>query len=72
MEKAMAEGKIEIALHGRKLHGGYAMIRTGKGKKARWLLIKMRDAEADAAGNPVETEQRSALTGRTMEEIAGD
>jgi DNA ligase D-like protein (predicted 3'-phosphoesterase) len=45
MEQSIEEGKIEIALHGKKLRGGYALIRTGKGEKARWLLIKMRDSE---------------------------
>ncbi len=72
MERAVEEGKIEIALKGKKLRGGYALVRTAKGDGARWLLIKMRDSDADARRNPVSTEQQSALTGRTMEEIAGD
>ncbi len=69
MDKSMEEGKIEIDLSGEKIRGGYALIRTGGGENVRWLLIKMRDDEADARRNPVSTEQRSALTGRTMEEI---
>ena len=69
MERSIDEGKIEIRLQGKKLRGGYALIRTGGVGKARWLFIKMRDEEADARRNPVGTEQRSALTGRTMEEI---
>jgi len=70
MGRAIEEGKIEIALKGKKLRGGYALVRTGTGETARWLLIKMRDDDADARRNPVSTERRSALTGRTMEEIA--
>ena len=70
MEEAVELGKVEISLEGEKLRGGYALIRTGKGKKARWLLIKMRDDDADHSRNPVDAEQRSALTGRTMDEIS--
>ena len=70
MEEAIELGKVEISLEGEKLRGGYALIRTGKGEKARWLLIKMRDDDADPSRNPVDAEQRSALTGRTMDEIS--
>lgn len=51
MERSISDGKIEVALDGNKLRGGYAFIRTGKGEKARWLLIKMRDDEAAAHRN---------------------
>jgi hypothetical protein len=30
----------------------------------------MKDAQADARGNPVSTEPKSAISGRTMEEIS--
>jgi DNA ligase D-like protein (predicted 3'-phosphoesterase) len=72
MEESLKEGKIEIYLHGEKLKGGYALIRTGKGKNERWLLIKMRDEEADARRNPVSTEPGSVLSGKTLEEIEKD
>jgi DNA ligase D-like protein (predicted 3'-phosphoesterase) len=70
MEEAIDEGKVEIQLEGKKLNGGYALVRTGKGEHARWLLIKMRDEAADARRNPTSTEPKSVLTGRTLEEIA--
>jgi len=69
MEGSYNEGKIEIYLKGQKLKGGYALIRTGKGKNERWLLIKMKDKEADARRNPVSTEPESVLSGKTIEEI---
>lgn len=69
MEESYNEGKIEIYLKGQKLKGGYALIRTGKGKNERWLLIKMKDEEADARRNPVSTEPKSVLSGKTIEEI---
>jgi DNA ligase D-like protein (predicted 3'-phosphoesterase) len=70
MDRALEEGKVEVWLDGKKLKGGYALIRTGRGDDARWLLIKMDDKEADARRNPTSTETQSALSGRTMEEIA--
>jgi DNA ligase D-like protein (predicted 3'-phosphoesterase) len=70
MERALADGLIEVWLHGRKLKGGYALKRTDRGKKARWLLIKMDDDEADARRNPVRSAPKSAKTGRTLNEIA--
>jgi len=69
MEEAIQEGKLEVWLKGKKLKGGYALIQTGDGEDARWLLIKMDDDEADARRNPVSTEPTSSLSGRTMEEI---
>jgi len=69
MQESLAAGKVEIWLEGKKIRGGYALIQTGKGKNERWLLIKMKDAEADARRNPVSTEPDSALSGRTLEEI---
>jgi DNA ligase D-like protein (predicted 3'-phosphoesterase) len=70
MSRAYNEGKLEVWLEGRKLTGGYALIRTGKGDDARWLLIKMDDDQADARREPASTEPDSALTGRSLEEIA--
>jgi len=70
MEESLEQGKLEIWLEGEKLRGGYALVRTGKGKDARWLLIKMRNEGAHARRNPTSTEPKSVLTGRTLEEIA--
>lgn len=68
MAESYADGKIEVWLEGRKIRGGYALIRTGK--EERWLLVKMDDDEADARRNPVSTEPKSVLSGRTLEQIA--
>ncbi|MEA3402378.1 MAG: DNA polymerase ligase N-terminal domain-containing protein [Armatimonadota bacterium] len=64
------DGHATVWLQGEKLSGGYALIRTGGDD--RWLLIKMRDDEADARRNPTSTEPQSVKTGRTIEEIAQD
>ncbi len=68
MEKCLEQGRVEVELKGRKLKGGYALIRMGDGK--RWLLIKMRDKHADARRNPVSAQPQSVLSGRTIDEMS--
>ncbi|HET6340791.1 MAG TPA: DNA polymerase ligase N-terminal domain-containing protein [Gemmatimonadota bacterium] len=70
VSEALARGHLKIWLDGQKLRGGYALTRIGKGKDLRWLLVKMDDEGADARRNPVSTEPRSVLSGRTVEEVA--
>ena len=75
LEQQLADGHATLWLEGEKLRGGYALIRTGKGEDARWLLIKMDDDCADARRNPTSTEPDSVKTGRSLGDIckeAGD
>jgi len=67
---ALEEGQAEVWLEGRKLRGGYALVhgRLG-GRDESWLLVKMRDAGADARRNPVRTEPESVLSGRTLADV---
>ena len=70
MLESIEDGKIEVELEGKKLRGGFALIRTGDGQEARWLLVKMDDDGADARRNPTSTRPKSVLSGRTLGEIA--
>ena len=70
MRECFKRGTIEIFLYGEKLMGGFALIRMGR--ENQWLLIKMRDEYASARKNPVNTQNKSALTGRTMTQIKKD
>lgn len=72
MGQCLKRGRIEVFLTGEKLQGGYAFIKTALSGNDQWLMIKMRDAYADARRNPVSTEQKSAVTNRTMTEIKQD
>jgi len=72
MSKCIDMGRIEIELKGEKLSGGYALVRTGKKSDKRWLLIKMKDDHADARRNPISTEPKSILSGRTIKEVKKD
>jgi bifunctional non-homologous end joining protein LigD len=71
----LARGKIDVALHGEKLRGGFTLVQTGsrsagRSDRKRWLLVKHRDGHADPSWD-IESSKldRSVLTGRTMKEI---
>jgi len=68
--RALGDGHAVVELHGRKLRGRYALTRTDTEPRERWLLVKVRDEEADARRNPVSTQPESVLTGRTIEQVA--
>lgn len=62
-------GQIEVNLHGKKLQGGYALIRTSGDDMKKWLCIKMRDEYADARRNPVSSQPESVISGKTNKDI---
>ncbi len=71
MVESFEDGKIEVALQGKKLKGGYVIFKTGKGKDDnKWMLKKMKDDAADARRKPVKSQPKSVLSGKTVEEIA--
>jgi DNA ligase D-like protein (predicted 3'-phosphoesterase) len=70
MTMCLGRGHLSFCLDGEKLHGGYALTRIREGKYETWLLMKRRDDEADAQGNPVRTQPESVLSGRTLDELS--
>ena len=71
LEESYKMGSVEVELKGKKLKGGYTIVRMKGGKmRGNWLLMKQDDKYANARKNPVETETKSAVTGRLLEEIA--
>jgi bifunctional non-homologous end joining protein LigD len=69
----LKRGEIKVRVHGHKLKGEFVLIHTGAraadaSRKKQWLLIKHRDEYATA--KRIADDDRSALTGRTLEEIA--
>jgi len=73
MSKCLKDGQIEVALYGQKIEGNFALIRTAlSGDKENWLLIKMKDEYASVRRNPTKTQNKSAVSGRTMRQIAKD
>ena len=77
MAQSFRDGKIEVWLDGHKLKGGFALIRTrgmggGEDDGRKWLLVKMKDEYAGKPPDPEKSEPNSALTGRSLEEIASE
>ena len=69
LEEALENGHLTFWLDGRKLRGGYALTKIGKGKN--WLLVKMNDSMANPQRNPVAIEPESVLSGKTVGKKAG-
>jgi bifunctional non-homologous end joining protein LigD len=70
-------GSLKFKLHGKKLRGGFALVRIAGRRQSRdegrsWLLIKERDAEAASGGSTpiVESQPKSVASGRAIEQIA--
>src|ERR1700733_13757408 len=66
----LARGEIKFQLEGEKLRGSFVLVKLKHSAKGNeWLMIKHKDAAADPAWN-VDEHDGSALTGRTLAEIA--
>ena len=70
----LAQGELKFNLHGKKLRGGFVLIRTGlkssgSRRQRSWLLIKRQDGYADRSWN-IDRYDWSVLTGRSLEEVA--
>ncbi len=68
--ESLQHGHIVVELHGAKLQGGYALTRMRADDDKQWLLVKTDDAAADARRNPVNTEPKSVLSGKSIREMA--
>jgi DNA ligase D-like protein (predicted 3'-phosphoesterase) len=71
VDEALKEGHLRFWIEGKKLRGGYSLIHAEPGgDEDGWLLVKHDDDAADARRNPVSTEPKSVLSGRTLKEVA--
>jgi DNA ligase D-like protein (predicted 3'-phosphoesterase) len=70
MAEAVPHGHLKVWLEGKKLKGGFALTRFKKTPDEAWLLVKADDETADPKRNLVKEEADSALTGRSLEDIA--
>ncbi len=71
MRKGYEKGKLDFTFHGERVRGSFALVRTQRGTKPQWLLIKHRDDHAQPGSDIVAENTTSVTTGRSMEEIAG-
>jgi DNA ligase D-like protein (predicted 3'-phosphoesterase) len=70
LAEAVIHGHIKVWLEGKKLRGGFALTRFKKSPEEAWLLVKADDEGADPGRDILKDEADSALTGRSLEEIA--
>lgn len=67
----LRKGHLRFRLQGKKLAGGWSLVRMGKAAKAgkeNWLLIKSRDRSTKAI-DILADKPKSAVSGKTIEEI---
>jgi bifunctional non-homologous end joining protein LigD len=68
LRRGFEKGHLEVLLAGQKLRGLFDLVKTHGGEENAWLLIKRADVFAQPGD--ILAQDRSALSGRTMEEIA--
>jgi bifunctional non-homologous end joining protein LigD len=72
LSEQIAAGYAEFVIDGRKLHGGWKLLRWQARGPDNWLLVKRSDEHADRLTEITVTAPDSALTGRSMDEIAAE
>ncbi|MES4891147.1 DNA polymerase ligase N-terminal domain-containing protein [Streptomyces sp. NPDC096012] len=69
--ESLERGHATFRLHGRKLHGEYALTRFRSGDdEEAWLLVRKGPARSDRHGTPDPRRARSVRTGRTLAQVA--
>ena len=67
LQKAIPAGKLHIVLHGKKVKGEYALVKThGKAENA-WLLLKVKDKYVSTAD--VTLKDKSVISNKTLTEL---
>ena len=69
VSRALAKGELKFVVLGKKIKGGFVLVRT---RERQWLLMKHRDEYAAEGEDIAETQPYSILTKRTLAEIAED
>ncbi|MBX3049516.1 MAG: DNA ligase D [Anaerolineales bacterium] len=70
MQESYEQGLIEVRLSGEKLRGAYALVRTKfRDAENSWLMVKMKDSEADPERDLVSEFPQSIKSGKTIEEL---
>lgn len=64
--KALKDGRLHFALHGKKVEGEWALVRI-RGEDNQWLLLKSGESVKPISAK---RDDQSAISGRTMKAIA--
>ena len=71
VQRHLDEGKLDMVLFGRRLKGGFTLVRLA-GRLDQWLLIKHKDEASRTDGNVTDRYTTSVLTGVTLEDLEAD
>jgi DNA ligase D-like protein (predicted 3'-phosphoesterase) len=70
LRRGYEKGELRFVMHGKRLKGGFVLARLRRPGRPQWLLIKRRDAYADADRDITAEATTSVVSRRTMEQIA--
>jgi bifunctional non-homologous end joining protein LigD len=71
MKKGLREGQVKVVLNGKKVRGGFALIKTkgfGGGKADSWLLIKERDEYVSK--KDITKSDKSVISGKNLQQMS--
>jgi bifunctional non-homologous end joining protein LigD len=68
--KNFYSGKLRIVLNGKKLKGTFTLMKAPQRGETSWLLIKEKDKYAKKS--EISKEDKSVVSGKTIEQLAGD
>ncbi|HUM46060.1 MAG TPA: DNA ligase D [Chitinophagales bacterium] len=67
LRKGLAAGKLHVVLHGKKLKGEYALVKTQGRAENAWLLFKVKDKFVSKAD--VTAKGKSVISGKTLSQV---
>ncbi|HET7041926.1 MAG TPA: DNA polymerase ligase N-terminal domain-containing protein [Gemmatimonadales bacterium] len=70
LRRGYEKGDLKFVLHGKRLQGGWVLVRMQRPGRPQWLLIKHRDRYADSKADVTRDNTTSVTTRRTMDQIA--
>lgn len=63
----LRKGKIHFILHGRKLHGEFALVKSSRMGQNAWLLMKVKDKFANKSD--ITKKEKSVVSGKSLKQI---
>ena len=69
LRRGYEKGDLKIVLHGKRLKGGWVLVRMQRPGRPQWLLIKHRDGAEDPRRELTEEYTTSVVSRRTMDSI---
>jgi bifunctional non-homologous end joining protein LigD len=69
LEAGLKKGELKFVMHGEKLKGSFALVKTPRMGDNAWLLIKHKDKFAKTAD--ITSQEKSVVSGRRVEDLGG-